>query len=222
MSIGENESHLEELQNAVVRYVTKETGQKLESIWAYVSTGEHPVVDDAVVALMDTLADEARLKSPVGDDCRAQAELTSAHLDGLLKSIGAVLKLVDQSAGVQFRPGSAFEPPMLKATQRNATRVHSVADHAAQLRAGLPGLIEFLDAFVPSMAKAGFGQSTLPTLYAQKLTQLGHDPALVAEIIGDYDDISPRLPDLARADEQDKRVVALRKRLNRVNAKLQG
>lgn len=181
-----------------------------------------PYLDEIVCELQELLEKENRMRVPVGGECRAHAEQAESALDALLPALASVLELVDGAAMAKFKPGSPLRPRALERIQRSAPKIHLLADRAAETRLLLIELREMLELFVPSDAKLGVHEPNWRTMYAYRLDRLEVPRDVIADAIGDFDEISPRAPESEQQDERDKKVDSLRKRLERLNAKIQG
>jgi hypothetical protein len=214
---------LDDLHAAVIRFI-KRSGVELPepSVWSYPELTDAPYVDDVVWELQELLATENRTRVPVGGECRVHAKRAEAALDALLSSLAPVLEFVDRCAMARFRPGSPLKPRALERIQASAPRIHLLVDRAAELRLLLIELREILELFVPSDAKLGVGDLNWKTVYAYRLDRAEVPRDVIADAIGDFDEISPRAPESEQQDERDKKVDNLRKRLERFNEKIRG
>jgi hypothetical protein len=238
--MDESTTVLQELHASVVRYLLRQ-GVKLSSPSVFGYDGVNADDDDdictIVLELQEVLAAANETRMPVGGDCRTQTEALTRALDTLIPllepakaaldaleaqipTLGPVVTFFDQCALAKFKPNSRFEPPALKLMQQLAPRVHMTVDAAAQLRARLPDLISGLAHFEPAVAKLGFDANQWPTFFAYKLSKAGVALEVIADAIGLFDEISPRLPESDRLDERDRKVDSLRRRLNRFDEKL--
>lgn len=219
----EQPESLDDLLAAVVRFI-KRRGVSLSepSVWSYPEPTDIPHLNEIALQLQELLATENRTRVPVGGECGMHAKHAEVALDALLPSLAPVLEFADRCVMARPRPGSPVGPRALRRIQESAPRIHLLAERAAEMRLLLIELREMLGLFVPSDAKLALADRSWKTLYAYRLDRAGVPREVIADAIGDFDEISPRAPDSERQDERDKKVDNLRKRLERFNEKIQG